>query len=381
MRERRSQPTAAHGEPGCRGYSAPCGPVGIWAPSGERCQSRRAHRASHGLSRYALDMALPSEVEDLIRPTVDTVYHYTDASGLLSIVQSNELWATESHGMNDTAEIQQGWDFVLAWLRRQDPNDATAKYLLSAALEGGNDYTYTFFCCASTAPDDANQWRNYAAGGHGFAIELDTAPAYGVVTEVAPPKEPDNPKAIGAILPGWIKFLDSYEATPWLNVLYESSAKERVLEIYLEAARAEGQGVSEEGARSAERVHFDIGLHERRADLEAIARLMKAPGFAGEREVRLVVSSFNSRYASLRAGRYGITMYQRLARTDSSSATSEITPRYNFAVGDSRQCLPIPAIWVGPLADATTNQSSIRELLSRGGHESVELVASRVPLR
>src|SRR5690606_8095052 len=111
----------------------------------------------------------------------------TDASGLLNIVQSNELWATESHGMNDVAEIKQGWDFIWEWLERQDPKDPTVADLRSAAGSGEDDYGYTYFCCASIAADDANQWRNYADGGRGFAIALKAAPTYGIVTEASPP--------------------------------------------------------------------------------------------------------------------------------------------------------------------------------------------------
>ena len=331
---------------------------------------------------YAPAMVLPREVEELIQPEQDTVYHYTDANGLLKILESNELRATESHGMNDVAEIKQGWRFIRDWLRSREPHDPTVTDLIAAAGTRNDDYGYTYFCCASLTADDANQWRNYADGGRGFSIALEAAPAYDVVTETAPPEPPTDPDALGRRIAGWTEFLNSYEATPWLKVLYEKEDKERVLDAYLASARAAREALDptkfDEDEWSLARTEL---LDEYRADLEALARLMKAPGFAGEREVRLVVSTFGSRYASLRTGRYGITMYQRLALSDGGEAKPFRAPRYGIKVGKSGGRLPVTAVWCGPLVSRETNARAIGALLSRGDHEGVQIEASAVPLR
>ena len=67
-----------------------------------------------------------------IRPAKEPVYHYTSAVGLLGIVENHELWATEAIGMNDMAEVHQGWDFIRGWVAKQDPDDGVMKIVLDA---------------------------------------------------------------------------------------------------------------------------------------------------------------------------------------------------------------------------------------------------------
>lgn len=331
-------------------------------------------------------MVLPSEVAEQIEPEPGDVYHYTDANGLLNIVQSNELWATESHGMNDVAEIKQGWIVIRDWLRRQNANDPTVSDFQSAAGSGSDDYGYTYFCCASTMPDDANQWRNYAAGGRGFAIALGRETTYRVVTASAPPQPPADPDSLGRRVAGWTEYLDSYESTSWLKVLYTRQEKESILDAYLASARA-GRDEALDPAKFKVESDWSVAradlLGEYRADLEALARLMKGEGFKGESEVRLVVSTAGSRYAGIRAGQYGITMYQRLAPADSSGAEPSpfLAPAYGVAAGQSGGRLPIEQVWCGPLVNAETNKHAIAALLSRGGHRNVPVIGSSVSLR
>jgi hypothetical protein len=36
----------------------------------------------------------------------DTVYHYTDANGLIGIMSSLEMWASDSQSLNDPQELR-----------------------------------------------------------------------------------------------------------------------------------------------------------------------------------------------------------------------------------------------------------------------------------
>jgi hypothetical protein len=40
----------------------------------------------------------------------ETVWHYTNAAGLLGILRSNVLWATDAFFLNDAAEVTYGID-------------------------------------------------------------------------------------------------------------------------------------------------------------------------------------------------------------------------------------------------------------------------------
>lgn len=47
-----------------------------------------------------------------------TLYHYTSAQGLLSMVRSGHIWATESRYMNDPREFLHGAEVILAVVDR-----------------------------------------------------------------------------------------------------------------------------------------------------------------------------------------------------------------------------------------------------------------------
>ncbi|MEP9403438.1 DUF2971 domain-containing protein [Sphingomonas sp. VNH70] len=107
------------------------------------------------------------------------VYHYTDAAGLIGMLQSRRIWLTDYRFLNDTAEFvhiqklvrtllarraaQAGptWrtafhDHILHWQRKPTPEDA-----------------FVFSC--STEQDDLSQWRGYASEGCGFTIGFASA--------------------------------------------------------------------------------------------------------------------------------------------------------------------------------------------------------------
>jgi hypothetical protein len=64
-------------------------------------------------------MPLPV-VEDDDLP--DTLYHYTDASGLHGILENNSLWATHAAYLNDSQEFIYGMQMIGselgAWVKR-----------------------------------------------------------------------------------------------------------------------------------------------------------------------------------------------------------------------------------------------------------------------
>src|SRR5262252_4892819 len=56
--------------------------------------------------------------EALHRSHPEVLYHYTTAPGLLSMIKSGHLWATESRYMNDPREFLQGADIILQVIKR-----------------------------------------------------------------------------------------------------------------------------------------------------------------------------------------------------------------------------------------------------------------------
>lgn len=97
------------------------------------------------------------------------IYHYTDPAGMLGIITGRVLWATEASGMNDLAEIRQGWEFIRKWLATQSQDDDVLSDMRDVARAGPEEMWYgtapsvdnVFVLCATQAGDDANQWRLY----------------------------------------------------------------------------------------------------------------------------------------------------------------------------------------------------------------------------
>jgi hypothetical protein len=105
------------------------------------------------------------------------LYHYTDANGLLGILQSRKLWASDVMYLNDSKEIHYGHGLGLAFIQQFREDSMVYRslrrglgYLSSMINEANvNDYIVSF--CAK--PDLLSQWRAYGRNGTGFAIGFD----------------------------------------------------------------------------------------------------------------------------------------------------------------------------------------------------------------
>ena len=128
-------------------------------------------------------------------PTV--VYHYTDAAGLLGILQSESLWATDVRFLNDGEELAYAADSIVAELQHRAEaiqsqseveGDERATTLLGLADELSSHAAgrsgQVFVTCFCTNGDLLSQWRGYGrkegyALGFDFEILRSTAAQHG----------------------------------------------------------------------------------------------------------------------------------------------------------------------------------------------------------
>lgn len=108
----------------------------------------------------------------------DTLYHYTDASGLLGIVENNEIWATDSRFLNDRTELIYAEQLALevATRRAKSPRSLRSGEFLAQCLDKIGDYESehsSFLFCMSAHADSLSQWRGYAQEGRGFTVGFD----------------------------------------------------------------------------------------------------------------------------------------------------------------------------------------------------------------
>jgi len=105
------------------------------------------------------------------------LYHYTTPQGLLGILQSQNIWATEASFLNDLYEIQYGLDVTKEILNTYIKDESTytknfsklTLYYLHLMNSKEEEIYITSFCETS---DLLSQWKGYSNFGEGYAIGL-----------------------------------------------------------------------------------------------------------------------------------------------------------------------------------------------------------------
>ncbi|KQS98744.1 hypothetical protein ASG23_13450 [Cellulomonas sp. Leaf395] len=319
------------------------------------------------------------------------MFHYTSADGLVGIVQNEELWVGEATGLNDTAEIRQGWDHVRRWLAKRAEVEAAVD-LMNLAERPIWRAPDTFVLCGSTRGDDANQWRLYGDGGRGYAVGLDSrVPLVALSRKDISEPDPEVERAVPRVSKSGTIHLgrmlrDSCTVTPWLHVLYDPDEIDRALaELVSDFTDEETQRRSEpmdEEESSESWQMLQSAMYER---LSVIAQLIKAPGFSGENEVRVIATFLSNHHQRFRGGRYGVVRYVPVTGGKHAQGkvmwahkASELAVAPDWRIKPS---LPITSVRMGPLLHPENNREAIEVLLARHGHKNAAVEPSDVPLR
>jgi hypothetical protein len=300
-----------------------------------------------------------------------SVFHYTSSPGLIGVLESKRLWASEASSLNDVAEIRQGWDSIREWLRIQPKSDAV-DMLSRFAVDPMQGRHEVFVLSASTAADDANQWRLYADGATGYVVELDGSIQLAAVTDV--PAAPSPPKR-----PSFGRAADIAMVTPWLHVLYNQVEIEAALKGLVTAVESRSRHIhtcvaDEEGREW----HYDGLQDEAYEALARVAHLIKAPGFSGENEVRVVATFFwGEDHIRYRPGPLGIVGYVALTQAPRGHSTSVLRPVLNTPAASS---LPVKSVRLGPLL-GPEHENSVRAFLRKNDLTAADVTRSEVFLR
>src|SRR5258708_904583 len=161
---------------------------------------------------------LKEQLESL-PPPAESLYHYTDAKGLMGILKTNELWATDALYTNDRFEIFHGL-FVLNQLVKQRGKDAAAGPVTGMMTIGGKEFgaivnTYVISFCPNG--DLLSQWRGYAHPG-GYSIGFDPNLLKGLTSShvmLAPViyDRAEQESKIGDLVLRWSKVFDGADPT------------------------------------------------------------------------------------------------------------------------------------------------------------------------
>lgn len=317
-----------------------------------------------------------------VLPSGVRVFHYTSAAGLMGIFQSGTAWATEASGLNDVAEVVEGRRHVAACIDQlpvgelRDELTSALNHVYEANGPGPSD---VFVLSASLQEDDANQWRLYADHGRGFCIEFDTHVPLTVRarTELANAEPPDP--GTGNLNLGFMR--DVSYVSPWSRVLYHEEERSLAFTNLLEWAEGAydlAANADWAGPESGDLPPLQVLNYEMSRAIASLTRCIKGPGFAGEAEARIHVSSlWGDHHAHFRHGADGIVRhYELMASIPSAQDAHRVT------LWTDADPLPIRSVRLGPAQRFELVEPAMRSLLSRCGYgRSVEVTASRVSLR
>ncbi len=286
----------------------------------------------------------------------EELFHYTSAGGLLEIVQSNQIWATNLEFMNDFLEVKYAKELFMEVVQRE--RKATRSKLVMHFLDDTarmlDPFTslFSFYAISFCADggDRLSQWRAYASEGTGYSIGFRTG------------------ELIDAI--GKYKPEAGEEQMELIEVVYRREEQQAVV-----------QGAVRRICNYIEEHLAKLNARRSRRALKELPNLLcvhlfpyvfsfKASGFEEEREWRLVTwvpSSIESKKVKFRASANFTIPYLSL----------DLSVR---GKGDEEK-LPISRIIQGPRVEAEVGMKSLELLIKKYGYSETEVVPSKIPFR
>jgi len=213
-----------------------------------------------------------------------SLFHYTDANGLLGIIKSRMLWATHFQYLNDSSE------FIYASGLMKEVIAETAEGALPGSPRGrlrhtiledrdkkedsdesGNLAEEQYVACFSERGDGLSQWRGYGKSIGGYSLGFPFAHLGAIeqainLKQVDQTFDSDNPQITAELFRCW----------------YDKPAQKQLIREAFEMAanHCESRGEDLQDAEVAALA---------RAILRPVSRAYKDPAFEDEREWRLVI--------------------------------------------------------------------------------------------
>lgn len=191
------------------------------------------------------------------------LHHYTSGTGLLGIFDSDAVWATQIHYLNDSKEFGHAIDQARAYLNSisHQSNDAIYKALcvgLSESLERIAGLSI-YVACFSAMEDSLSQWRGYCPPGFGYSMGL-------FADELRRIAQPQGFELVQCI--------------------YEHTKQRRLVELWAQSALHEMRASLSPGADAT--LHVQQSAHRYFASFAKFAPVLKNAAFGNEHEWRLV---------------------------------------------------------------------------------------------
>jgi hypothetical protein len=273
--------------------------------------------------------------------TEDLIYHYTTTRGLLGILESRELWASDLRYMNDLSELKYANNLINKEIDKSVGSDFLTAALIDYSPGRILDLFAVYACCFCEDGDQLSQWRAYTEKGTGFAL--------GFNRKLIKQNSSDGPVLDKVI----------YEPEDQINSINPT------IEEYVKDLQAYMSISSKLNEQQRLRQFSDIGHKLFSANIRNFF-FFKNPVFREENEWRIVQPRFVSDPTDVcfREMRGTIIPYIKIPL---------LKPDYS-------EQLPLEKIIQGPLADPKLGLESLGKLLKTYKYR-VEIEASKIPIR
>lgn len=275
------------------------------------------------------------EIEELTKELyadvpMGALYHYTTFSGLLGIVRSRALWASDIRYMNDSAELRHTADLIKAEVReRIDRGHANANLLSQFADWVAHRITNGHMLFGASFRSHGNllsQWRGYSAPGKGVSL---------------------------GFCPDYILQCARLQQFTIGKCIYEPARQQMLIRQVVDAVEtlATRQAGDERSAVERSALYREaFALME--TDLLRIAAILKHPSFREEKEWRVVspvIANTASAPILFREGR------------------AMLVPYIEFDIGLDNKPLSMDHLFLGPTANINISMNSLKMFLEQNG--------------
>jgi hypothetical protein len=322
-----------------------------------------------------------------------TLWHYTNARGLLGILQNNELWFTDASFLNDASEMSYAVELTKRIVDKglEDSGiSPTVKEYLESFLrsiishrDNIREYAFvnpTFVCCFCEEADSLHLWRAYSDHGRGYSIGL--YPDH-IINKLRPIRLSERAIHNDKLVETWHHF------RPFLSrVIYNEEGQERIINRLLDLlVQAINAAPSEFPSGNVNNIHKMIATSRLFRLFYLCLFCFKHPTFKDEREWRLIYApDFSKSEASIESIPISELHYRASGHYFVPYLKVDVAKEAEVEYQNQKvkmKALEFETIIAGPGLDARLARASFNAYALRNGYlgSNVGVEQSIVPLR
>ncbi len=266
----------------------------------------------------------------------DTLYHYTSYSGMLGIIKSRTLRASDIRYMNDSAELKHTLELLSSQITERIIAGTDHPKLLNQLLEWLSHRIVNgpmLFGASFRANGNLlSQWRGYSMHGKGVSLGFN---------------------------PEHIKACANEQNFQVGKCIYDAQQQRTLISDLIdtmeETSLKIGENTNNE-QRSSTESYYDV-FEQMESDLLRIAAILKHPSFEEEQEWRLISSVIPLE----KFDQYTKHIHFR-------EGTSMLVPYFNFQLHQSgKQQLGLDQVFLGPTVNSELSMNSLKLFLQKQG--------------